>query len=267
MKLAISGKGGVGKTMLSALLTREFAKQGYSVLAIDADPDTNLASALGFPQPEEIIPISEMKDLIEERTGAKLGQPGSFFKLNPKVDDIPEKYARKMDGIRLMVMGRVKPGGSGCYCGENTLLQALMAHLLVARNEVVILDMAAGIEHLGRATAKAVDKFIIVVEPGRKSVETALRIKQLARDIGVTNIAAVGNKVRNAVDHDFLIANLPGFDFLGFVPYDPAIIDAEVLNGKPLEASQPVLEEVNRIYTNIMSVDTENAGAGNMRRN
>ena len=253
MKLAISGKGGVGKTMISALLSKEFAKQGFSVLAIDADPDTNLASALGFPHPDEIIPISEMKELVEERTGAKGGQSGSFFKLNPDVSDIPEKYARKMDNIRLMVMGRVKPGGSGCYCGENTLLQALMAHLLVARNEVVILDMAAGIEHLGRATAKAVDKFIIIVEPGRKSVETAQRIKQLARDIGVTNIAAVGNKVRGTADIDFLKKSLTDFEFLGFVPYDPLIIDAEISAAAPLEASQPVLTEVNNIFKNLLA--------------
>src|SRR5512136_87772 len=211
MKIAISGKGGVGKTLLSALLTREFANNGYSILAIDADPDTNLASALGFPHPDEITPISEMKDLIEERTGNKPGQPGSWFKLNPKVDDIPEKYAQRLDGIRLMVMGKVKRGGSGCYCAENTLLQSLMAHLLVARNEVVILDMAAGIEHLGRATARAVDKLIIVVEPGRKSIETALRIKNLARDIGITAIAAVGNKIRNTADREFIINNLADF--------------------------------------------------------
>src|SRR5512136_209309 len=186
MKLAISGKGGVGKTLLAALLSREYAGNGYEVLAIDADPDTNLASALGFPDPDEITPISEMKELIEERTGVIPGQPGVMFKLNPKVDDIPEKFARKIDGIRLMVMGKIKKGGSGCYCAENTLLQALIVHLLLARNEVVILDMAAGIEHLGRATAKYVDKLIVVVEPGRKSVETALRIKKLAQDIGLS---------------------------------------------------------------------------------
>jgi CO dehydrogenase maturation factor len=253
MKLAISGKGGVGKTLLSALLVREFARQGFSVLAIDADPDTNLASALGFPQPADIIPISAMKDLIEERTGAGPGQSGPFFKLNPRVDDIPEKYARKMDNIRLMVMGRMKPGGSGCYCAENSLLQALLAHLLIARNEAVILDMAAGIEHLGRATARAVDKFIIVVEPGRKSIETAKHIRQLAQDIGVKNIAAVGNKVRRQSDRDFLTTNLPDFEFLGFIPYDPAIIDAEVADGLPLEASPTVIEEVKRIYLNIMT--------------
>lgn len=252
MKIAISGKGGVGKTLLSALLTREFANNGYSILAIDADPDTNLASALGFPHPDEITPISDMKDLIEERTGNKPGQPGSWFKLNPKVDDIPEKYAQKLDGIRLMVMGKVKRGGSGCYCAENTLLQSLMAHLLVARNEVVILDMAAGIEHLGRATARAVDKLIIVVEPGRKSIETALRIKNLARDIGVTAIAVVGNKIRNDADREFITTNMAGFEFLGFIPYDQAITDAEISGSLSLNASHQVNLEIKSIFRKLL---------------
>jgi CO dehydrogenase maturation factor len=252
MKIAISGKGGVGKTLLSASLTREFAGNGYSVVAIDADPDTNLASALGFPNPENITPISEMKELAEERTGVSPGQRSSLFKLNPKVDDIPEKYALKQNCIRLMVMGHVKAGGSGCYCSENALLQALMAHLLVARNEVVILDMAAGIEHLGRATAKAVDKFIVVVEPGRKSIDTALRIKKLAQDIGVSGIAVVGNKIRSPEDREFIISSLPEFEFLGFVPYDTRIIDADISN-MPVISSQPVTEEIRNIYRKLVS--------------
>jgi CO dehydrogenase maturation factor len=253
MKLAITGKGGVGKTLLTALLTKEFSRNGYSVLAIDADPDTNLASALGFPNPDDITPISEMKELIEERTGVKPGQPGSMFKLNPKVDDIPDKYAQKHDGVRLMVMGKVKRGGSGCYCSENTLLQALMAHLLVAGNEVVLLDMAAGIEHLGRATAKSVDKLIVVVEPGKKSIETTHRIKKLAQDIGLVNIAAVGNKIRNDADKVYLKNSLPGFEFLGFIPYDTAIIDAEISGTQPLVASQPVMQEVSVIFRKLTS--------------
>ncbi len=154
MKLAVSGKGGVGKTLLVSLLSKIFTESGYSVLAIDADPNTNLAATLGFPEPEKITPISEMKDLIEERTGVQPGKTAPFFKLNPKVDDIPEKYALERNGIKLMVMGRMKKGGAGCYCPENALLQALVTHLLLASDEVVILDMEAGIEHLGRATAK-----------------------------------------------------------------------------------------------------------------
>src|SRR3972149_4812515 len=150
MKLAISGKGGVGKTLLSASLCKIFAESGYSVIAIDADPDANLAATLGFPHPEQITPISQMKELIEERTGTGPGQVAPYFTLNPKVDDIPDKYAHRLDGIRLMRMGDVKGGGGGCYCPESALLKTLMAHLLGARDEAVILDMEAGIEHLTR---------------------------------------------------------------------------------------------------------------------
>jgi CO dehydrogenase maturation factor len=253
MKIAISGKGGVGKTMLAALLAKEYVHHGYSVLAIDADPDANLASTLGFAHPEQITPISEMKELIEERTGAKIGQSGSFYKLNPKVDDIPDQYAQKLDGIRLMVMGRVKRGGGGCYCPENSLVQTLMAHLLVARNEVVILDMAAGIEHLGRATARAVEKFIVVVEPGRKSVETAFQVKKLAHDMGVDLTLAVGNKVRSETDQAFLKSSLPGFEFLGFIPYDPAITDAEISNTLAINSSPAVLKEIHNIYQKLQN--------------
>ncbi len=248
MKIAISGKGGVGKTLLASLLSRIFTEAGYSVLAIDADPDSNLAATLGFPHADDITPISEMSALIEERTGAKPGKAGSFFKLNPKVDDLPEKYSLKYNGIRLMVMGRIKQGGTGCYCPENALLQALITHLLLGRDEVVILDMEAGVEHLGRATAKAVDKLIVVVEPGRRSIETAQRIDKLAKEIGLPNIAIVANKVRSQADREFLTSNLPGFEFLGFIPYDQAIVDADLTNRSVLDSSERVTIEVKGIY-------------------
>jgi len=253
MKIAVTGKGGVGKTLLTALLSKIFSEAGYSVLAIDADPDANLAATLGFPDSDKIIPISEMSALIEERTGARPGQIAPFFKLNPKVDDLPEKYSLKYNGIRLMVMGRIKKGGSGCYCPENALLQALLIHLLVARNEVVILDMEAGIEHLGRATAKAVDKLIVVVEPGRRSIETAYRIDELAQDIGLPNIAIVANKVRNQSEREFLVSNLPDFEFLGFIPYDQAIVEADLANLPLLDSSQQIINEVRNIYQVLLS--------------
>jgi len=248
MKIAISGKGGVGKTLLSSMLAKIFAESGYSVIAIDADPDANLAATLGFPNSEQITPISEMSDLIEERTGTKPGEMAPYFKLNPKVDDIPEKYALRQDGIRLMRMGRIKKGGSGGYCPESALLKALMAHLLIARNEVVILDMEAGIEHLGRGTAAMVDKLIVVVEPGRRSMETAQSIKKLAEEIDLKNIAVVGNKIRSQSDRDFLTSNLSDFEFLGFIPYDQAIVDADLANESPLDASQQALAAVKDIY-------------------
>jgi len=257
MKIAISGKGGVGKTLLSSMLAKIFAESGYSVIAIDADPDANLAATLGFPHPEEIIPISEMKELIEERTGTKAGQVAPYFKLNPKVDDIPEKYALKQNGVRLMRMGSIKKGGTGCYCPENALLKTLLVHLLVARDEVVILDMEAGIEHLGRGTAGMVDKLIIVVEPGRRSLETAVNIKKLAAEINLQNIAVVGNKIRNQRDREFLISSLPGFEFLGFIPYDPAIVDADLANLSPLDSSQSVLAAARDICQSLLEGNKE----------
>ena len=253
MKIAISGKGGVGKTILASLLSKIFAEAGYSVLAIDADPNSNLAATLGFPNPDDITPLSEMSALIEERTGAPPGQAGSFFKLNPKVDDLPEKYSLKYNGIRLMVMGRIKKGGTGCYCPENALLQALITHLLLGRDEVVILDMEAGVEHLGRATAKAVDRLIVVVEPSRRSVETAYRIRKLAEEIGLHNIAIVGNKVRSQSEREFLTSSLPGFEFLGFIPYDQAIVEADLANLPLLDASPQIVNEVRNIYQALSS--------------
>ncbi len=248
-----TGKGGVGKTLLSSFLVKKFADSGYSVIAIDADPNANLAATLGFPHPEKITPISEMSALIEERTGVRPGQVAPYFKLNPKVDDLPEKYSLKHNGIKLMVMGRIKKGGSGCYCPENALLRALLVHLLVARDEVVIVDMEAGIEHLSRGTATAVDKLIIVVEPGRRSVETAYRIDKLAKDISLQNIAVVGNKIRSQSEREFLISSLPGFEFLGFIPYDQAVVEADLANLPLLDASQQIITEVRNIYQALLS--------------
>jgi len=261
MKIAISGKGGVGKTLLSALLSKIFTESGYSVIAIDADPDSNLAATLGFPHPEKISPISEMSDLIEERTGAKPGQFAPYYKLNPKVDDLPEKYSLEHNGIRLMVMGRIKRGGTGCYCPEGALLQALLSHLLLERDEVVILDMEAGIEHLARGTAKAVDKLIVVIEPGRRSLETADRIGKLAKDIGLHNIVLVGNKLRSQDDEKFLISSLPSFEFLGFIPYDQAVVDADLANRSVIDASLQVISEVRNIYQALISAANKMQGA------
>jgi len=257
MKIAIGGKGGVGKTLLSALLARTFSEHDYSVIAIDADPDGNLAATLGFPHPEAITPISEMSGLIEERTGAKPGTSGGFFHLNPKVDDLPDNYSQRHHGIKLMIMGRLKKGGSGCYCPENALLRALVTHLLLGRDEVVIMDMEAGIEHLGRATAGAVDRLLIVVEPGQRSVDSARRVIQLAQDIGLHNIALVGNKVRNADDRHFLSASLTDYPFLGYIPFDQAIIEADVAGHSLLDASEYVNQVVSDIYRALITAPAD----------
>jgi len=205
------------------------------VLAIDADPDANLASALGIPDAEKIVPIAEMKDLIFERTEAQPGTIGGFFKLNPKVDDLPDSLSAKLDNIKLMRLGGVKKGGGGCICPESTLLRALMLHIVLARDEVVVMDMEAGIEHLGRATASAVDKLIVVVEPGRRSMDTAGNIKKLASEIGLKNIGLVGNKIRGQKDEEFLKKHLSDFEFLGFIRQDEALIEADLDGVSPYD--------------------------------
>jgi len=225
MKLAITGKGGVGKTTLAAGLALSFSQDGKRVIAIDADPDSNLAATLGFPEPEKIVPLVEMKELIAERTGVEPGTVGGYFKLNPKVDDIPDKFSREHQGIKLLLMGRVKKGGSGCFCPENAFLKAVLSHLFFSREDVVILDMEAGIEHLGRGTAEGVDGLIVVVEPSMRSIETAFRIKSLAKDLKINRIFLVGNKVRNDKDIDFIRKNSSDFEILGFIWYNNKLID------------------------------------------
>ncbi len=247
MKLAISGKGGVGKTTFAALLIKTWSARGKRVLAIDADPDANLAAALGIPNPQSVVPISDMKALIEERTGATPGSMGSFFKLNPRVDDLPEKCSVEVGSIKFMRLGGVKKGGSGCICPESTLLKALVAHVLLARDEVVVLDMEAGIEHLGRGTASATDKLIVVVEPGRRSVETAVNIKRLAGEIGLSRTLLVGNKIRGESDQEFLKKYVTGFEWLGFLPYDEKIIECDLSGKSPYDTDTPVKDVVQQI--------------------
>ncbi len=220
MKLAITGKGGVGKTTLTAALALLFRRDEARVIAVDADPDSNLAATLGFPDPDGIVSLGEMKDLIAERTGGDGGY-GGFFKLNPKVDDIPEAYAPEHRGIRLLVMGGARKGGGGCVCPESAFLRALLAHVLFGREDVVLMDMEAGIEHLSRGTSRGVDALIAVVEPGRRSFETAARIKALAGDLGIERVFAVGNRVRTPEDEASIRAGVADLDLLGFVPYCP----------------------------------------------
>lgn len=252
MKLAISGKGGVGKTTFASLLIRTLDENGKHVLAIDADPDANLAAALGIEDADKITPIAEMKDLIFERTEARPGTVGGFFKLNPKVDDLPEALSAKLGNIKLMLLGGVQKGGSGCICPESTLLRALVTHVVLVRDEVVVMDMEAGIEHLGRATARAVDKLIVVVEPGRRSLDTAGHIRQLAAEIGVTNISVVGNKIRGQKDEDFLRKHLPDFDFLGFIPYDSDLIEADLEGISPFDTNAPSKAVVKDMIEKLM---------------
>ena len=231
MKLAISGKGGVGKTTLAALLAQTYADAGREVLAVDVDPAPCLAGALGFPPElrEQLHPIAEMSDLIEERTGAKPGTVGGFFTINPRVDDLPERFSVTHRGVRLLEMGAVDTGGSGCICPESALLKTLFTHLLFRDDDVLILDMYAGVEHLGRATVDFVDAMLIVVEPTRRSLGTAAQIKKLAHDIGLTRLWLVGNKVRNEEEAAFLESESPGLPVLGILPAHMGVQEADRL--------------------------------------
>lgn len=256
MKIAITGKGGVGKTTLSAVLSRLFSADGKRVIAVDADPDANLAQALGIKasEIEKIRPIADMQELIEERTGAKPGTLGGIFKLNPKVDDIPEEVGYRFDGITLLVAGKSKSAASGCYCPENVFLRRLLKHLVVERNEVVIVDMEAGIEHLTRGTAEAVDAFIVVVEPGQRSIQTANTVKEMAKGLGVKQVFVVANKVRSESDISFLKDHIKDMEFLGVINFDQSVMDADVKGESPFSAAPKIIEEIDKIKKRLIEL-------------
>ena len=237
MKIAISGKGGVGKSTLAAALSLLIADKGKKVLAVDADPDANLASALGISCEEQkkIIPISQQAKLIEERTGAKVKQYGQIFKMNPEVSDIADNFAYDHKGVALLVLGAVKKGGSGCACPENVLIRALVSDLILHKDETLIMDMEAGIEHLGRATAEGVDTMIVVIEPGQRSVDSAKSVLRMADEIGLKNIKLVANKVDGPEDEKFIKDAFPDHEFLGIIPYSNDIRQNDRDRQSPLD--------------------------------
>ena len=248
MKIAVSGKGGVGKTTFCAYLIKALNESGYKVLAIDADPDANLASALGIELDDDMVPISEMKALIEERTETKLGTIGGIFKLNPKVDDLPDRLSIEREGIRLMVLGGIKKGGIGCVCPESTLLKNLVRHLVLDRREAVVMDMEAGLEHLGRGTAIGVDAFIVVVEPGRRSIMTAKNTKRLADDLGIKRTYIVANKIRGKEDREFIENSLKGLPILGYIPFSIQLVEADIRSVAPYELDKGILNMVKEMF-------------------
>ncbi len=247
MKLAITGKGRVGKTTLASTLARLYADEGRTVLAADVDPDANLGLALGLSQEkvDSIVPISKMRTLVEERTGTT--EANKFFKLNPYVADIPEKYSREIHGVKLLVMGTVDVGGSGCVCPEHVMLKAILANLSYRKNDVVIMDMEAGLEHLGRGTAGNMDQFVVVIEPGARSVQTYRNVKRLAADLGVKRVRVVANKVRGEQDEAFVRSSIPPEDLLGIIHENPEIMDADRQGRSPYDFSPKAIEEIRNI--------------------
>jgi len=249
LKLAVTGKGGVGKTTLAGGLARLYADLGYRVLAVDADPDANLASSLGIPpeRMESVVPIADMKELVAERTDSKPGTFGTLFKMNPRVDDLPDELSVEHRGVKLLVLGTVKKGGSGCVCPESVLLKSLLSHMLFARDEVLILDMEAGIEHLGRGTARSVDAMLIVIEPGQRSVQTAQSIRRLASDLGIQRFYVVLNKVVEPSDRELVEAALDGLPLLGTIAYRPELRRADLEGVSPYDTVPAFVEELKAI--------------------
>jgi CO dehydrogenase maturation factor len=249
MKIAISGKGGVGKTTLAGVMARLLADEGRKVLAIDADPDSNLASAIGLPKElaTKLSPIASMTSLIEERTGAKKGTFGALFKLNPKVDDLPDELGVTYQGVKLLLLGSIPQGGGGCFCPENVLLKNLLRHILIQRDEALIIDMEAGLEHLGRGSTGYVDALIIVVEPGQRAINTARQIRKLAEDLKIQRIMIVGNKVTSEQDRKLIEENLADFPILGHISFNPIILQADREGQSPYDLDGQIREEVKAI--------------------
>lgn len=257
LKIAVGGKGGVGKTTITSLIARCIAASNKEtkVIAIDADPVANLAAGLGIDESKPITPVSELSDLIAERTGAKPGTMGGFFTLNPKVDDIPDRFSIEKDGVKLLVMGTVQQGGSGCICPESTILKALMNHLVLGRNEVVVMDMEAGVEHLGRATSGSVDALIVVVNPGKRSRVAADKIRKLGQDIGIKNIIILGNRVKSEEDKQLIRESMTDYEILGFIPELDEIVASDRSGERPFDDITTIPVELQEITKKLIALE------------
>lgn len=226
MKIAVSGKGGVGKTTVAGLLCRAIEARGRSVIAIDADSNPNLAYALGLPA-DKITPLAEMKDLIREKVGVEKGSYGAYFQMNPDVSDIPARFRYTAGNVQLLVMGAIPRGNGGCACPEYTLIRSLVSYLLLNEKQDLVIDMEAGLEHFGRGVTEKVDALLVVTLPNKVSCLTASRVHKLASDLGITRIHAIGNQVKDDRDKDFIITELRDFDHFTFLPHFAGMAECE----------------------------------------
>ena len=215
------------------------------------DPDANFGLALGFPEDvlDSIVPITKMRKLVQERTGAN--ENNQFYKLNPKVDDIPDTYSKTYNGVKLLVLGTVDTAGSGCVCPEHVILKRIISHLVLRSDDVVILDMEAGLEHLARGTTAGMDQFVVVIEPGARSIQTYKNVKRLAADLGIRQVRVVANKVRGEEDEAFIRDRIPEEDLLGFVHYNSEVIDADRQGLSPYDVSASATDEIRKIKEKI----------------
>jgi CO dehydrogenase maturation factor len=237
MKIAVSGKGGVGKTLVAAGLARGFAERGLKTIAIDADSSPNLGLTLGLSTGEtrKIVPITENKELVESKTST--GYSG-VYRLSFTVDDIVHDYSVTTPfGVNLIVMGTVRSMGSGCMCAPNAVIRALLRHLIVDRNEAVVLDLEAGVEHIGRGTARQVDALLIVADSNLKSLEIAKHIHDLAANAGMKHLYLIGNRIMNETQKEAVIsyAEKNGLSTLAFIPFDEKVTEADMLGETPLK--------------------------------
>lgn len=262
IKIAISGKGGVGKTTISAILAQLFAEEGADVIVVDADPDTNICNAFGIPLEQSPEPLIRMKQLIAERTGTGKEAVGAYFKLNPKVADLPEKYClevKKTDSeagneasqgsLKLLVLGYVTQPGSGCACPEGAFLKAMLGHTILQRQEVVLVDLPAGVEFMGRASVLGIDALVVVIEPGSRSIETAMNITQMANKLGVKHVAAIINKITSPRQIETIKSQLKDLTVLAAIDYSPEVQQADLCRASIYQASSALVDKLRAAKT------------------